>query len=112
MLTFPGEHSVPSRGGPFLVLQKYGLSGWLHHSCLHGSKVRNCKGWRKKRVIRVDEDWLVVRSVDGFIVLWVVCYRLGRHPTPLLITSYLLRPHPRTYLSSSCRTNGLQRLPD
>lgn len=41
--TFPGAHSVPSSGGPFLVLQKYGLSGWLHHSCLQGSKVRNWK---------------------------------------------------------------------
>lgn len=41
ILTFPGAHSVPSSGGPFLVLQKYGLSGWLHHNCLHGSKVRN-----------------------------------------------------------------------
>lgn len=40
--TLPGAHSVPSNGGPFLVLQKYGLSGWLHHSCLHGSKVLNC----------------------------------------------------------------------
>lgn len=40
-LTFPGAHSVPSSGGPFFVLQKYGLSGWLHHNCLHGSKVRN-----------------------------------------------------------------------
>lgn len=42
--TWPGAHSVPSRGGPFLVLQKYGLSGWLHHSCLQGSKVWNCTG--------------------------------------------------------------------
>lgn len=40
--TLPGAHSVPSSGGPFLVLQKYGLSGWLHHSCLQGSKVLNC----------------------------------------------------------------------
>lgn len=35
--TFPGAHSVPSTGGPFLVLQKYWLSGWLHHNCLQGS---------------------------------------------------------------------------
>jgi hypothetical protein len=41
--TLPGAHSVPSSGGPFLVLQKYGLSGWLHHSCLQGSKVLNCE---------------------------------------------------------------------
>ena len=40
--TLPGAHSVPSSGGPFLVLQKYGLSGWLHHSCLQASKVLNC----------------------------------------------------------------------
>ena len=41
-VTLPGAHSVPSSGGPFLVLQKYGLSGWLHHSCLQASKVLNC----------------------------------------------------------------------
>lgn len=40
MNTFPFPHIVPSMGGPFLVLQKKGLSGWLHHSCLHGSNVR------------------------------------------------------------------------
>lgn len=40
--TFPFPHMVPSMGGPFLVLQKKGLSGWLHHSCLHGSNVRYC----------------------------------------------------------------------
>lgn len=42
--TFPFPHVVPSMGGPFLVLQKKGFSGWLHHSCLHGSNVRYCRG--------------------------------------------------------------------
>lgn len=45
--TFPFPHMVPSMGGPFLVLQKKGLSGWLHHSCLHGSNVRYCRGQTK-----------------------------------------------------------------
>lgn len=47
-LTFPSAHSVPSTGGPFLVLQKYWLSGWLHHSCLQGSQVRNQKKIKKQ----------------------------------------------------------------
>lgn len=42
IITLPFPHMVPSMGGPFLVLQKKGLSGWLHHSCLHGSNVRYC----------------------------------------------------------------------
>ena len=48
--TFPSPHMVPSMGGPFLVLQKNGLSGWLHHSCLHGSKVRYCVREQRRRV--------------------------------------------------------------
>lgn len=48
--TFPFPHMVPSMGGPFLVLQKKGLSGWLHHSCLHGSKVRYCRAQTKSHI--------------------------------------------------------------
>ena len=52
IITFPFPHMVPSMGGPFLVLQKKGLSGWLHHSCLHGSNVRYCGGTKRNSFLQ------------------------------------------------------------
>lgn len=63
--TWPGAHSVPSRGGPFLVLQKYGLSGWLHHSCLQGSKVWNCTGRGERSPAALARGLQVVQGAKG-----------------------------------------------
>lgn len=71
-LTFPGAHSVPSTGGPFLVLQKYWLSGWLHHSCLHGSYVRN---WRRRE--RERWRWSHISSkCNNVQAAWVYIHKI------------------------------------
>lgn len=49
-------------GGPFLVLQKKGFSGWLHHSCLQGSNVRYCG---KKKSSAYNQKLCYYRNIRG-----------------------------------------------
>lgn len=70
MHTILVPHSVPSTGGPFLVLQNIGLSSWLHHSVLHTSKFLNC--WCGDRTV----TWKLNSRTIYAINLFIVFYRL------------------------------------